>query len=202
MNTYKDIPLWENKRRLDRLAQFRNHIVSYFNGSKYSWQAQARIESSDIQQVRHEIDLRIEEIQRIVREAQVSSRVMWTAAPVDGGYSQPLDILANLFELDRFQIRPNRVVSVLDRAIGVYQDDQRKSANRTFNPLWWIGKILGWLIRLPFRLLGMIGFDADKAESSILGRLTKLILVASSLLAILYYLDLLESVKSWLGITS
>ena len=33
MNSYKNISLWENKRRLRVLGEFRKEVVNYFNNS-------------------------------------------------------------------------------------------------------------------------------------------------------------------------
>ena len=91
------------------------------------------------------------------------------------------------------------VVDELDRVIGVYETDRRNSIFRTFNPLWWIGNLAGWLVRLPFRAIGAAGFDADKAEASVPGRIAKVVLytvtIAAALLTILDLLGWLNTVK-------
>jgi hypothetical protein len=45
--------------------------------------------------------------------------------------------------------------------------------HNSFNPLYWLGLLIVWFLRLPFRLLGAAGFDAGKAEYSLWGKIFK-----------------------------
>ena len=202
LNFYKDITCWENRRRLGVLIKFRTHVDSYFKNSPFEWMGDGRFEEAEAKRVRPEIDRMMEEVHGIVRATGVFFEVGWT--PPNGGHVQNIDILRNLFEIDGWQIEPNRVLSMLDRAIGVYQSEQGKAVCRSFNPFWWIGRFLKWFAHLPFRFIGSIGFDTVKAEGSIIGRLIKLIFVLlsvfASLLKILHYLGWLDTVKFIVGI--
>jgi hypothetical protein len=44
-----------------------------------------------------------------------------------------------------------------------------------FNPLYWLGILVVWTLRLPFKLLGAAGFNATKVEESFFGKILKLI---------------------------
>ena len=52
MNSYRNIPLWENTRRLRVLEEFGNDVVKYIDNSKYEWMLEGRTENSDAMQAR------------------------------------------------------------------------------------------------------------------------------------------------------
>lgn len=91
------------------------------------------------------------------------------------------------------------VTDIVDRSIGIYQSDLSSCFRRTINPFWWIAKLVTWIVSLPFKLLGTIGFNQKKAEESLLGKIIKgllyLIMVFASLLTILDLLGLLDGFK-------
>jgi hypothetical protein len=80
------------------------------------------------------------------------------------------------FELWQFQITSPLVLDCVDRAIGAYERESRRLLRKSFNPLYWLQLLIVWFLRLPFKLLGAAGFDARKAENSLLGKLSKLAL--------------------------
>ena len=121
-----------------------------------------------------------------------------------GGYVQRIYLILNLFELDRYQISPNHAVAFIERALGVYQSDRPATLRRTIDPLWWLFRGLLWFARIPFVFLGAVGFDAARAEGSVLGKFFKasfaLVTVTAALLTTLNLLGWLPAVKSLLGI--
>ena len=64
-------------------------------------------------------------------------------------------------------ISSEHVINFLERSIGVYQSDKRKSVLRTCNPFWLIGQLLDWLSHIPFILIGSAGFNETRAEQSL-----------------------------------
>ncbi len=159
------------------------------------------IENDMPKKYRREINLMNFKIRKIADASFISTKVTWTER---GGYIENVDVFDNLFILFQFSISFNQVTDFLERSIGVYETDQRNSILRTLNPFWWVGRALKWFAHMPFSLVSAAGFDAAKAEGSILGRLTKVIFmvipVIASLLAILDRMSWLEIVKSMFGI--
>lgn len=206
MNGYKNITFWENERRLEKLIKFRNNVVDYFNDSHKERSGIHPIEGEKARHSRRKINLVIDEVHKIIVAADVSCIIWLSPPPVIGGYTRDFDVLMNLFNLHKFDITPHDAVSFIERAIGVYQSDQRNSVFRTFNPFWWMNRLLYWFARTPFNLIEAAGFDATRAEGSALGRFVKIILmpipIIASLLAILYYMGWLDVLKSALGIGS
>ena len=201
MTTY-----WGNQRRQTMLQQFRNLVVTYFNNSQptHSLLGDARNENDVARQARAEINLMVDEISACVRAADITPTMTVTPPPAIGGYIQHVDLLMNMFLLDRHQIPPHQVDDFLLRAIGVYKSDGSPSLRRTINPLWWVKMLLIWIAHAPFSILSAAGFDADRAERSVLGKLVKGLLIVipavASLLAIADLLGWLEWTKDQFGI--
>ena len=200
MNAY-----WENQRRQDKLKKFRNLIVTYFNNTRpHEWLVDARSENDVAQQARSEINLMVDEISALLHAADIVPTVTVTPPPAIGGHVQRVHLLMNMFLLDRHQIPPHHVDDLLLRAIGVYKSDERYSIRRTINPLWWFKAVLIWIAHAPFSVLRAAGFDANRAERSVLGKLVKGLLIVipvlASLLAIADLLGGIEWLKDKLGI--
>ena len=110
-------------------------------------------------------------------------------------------MLFNLFEFPRFRIPFQNAVDLIERAIGVYQSDRMAAIRRTINPFWWLFRGLLWSVRIPFILLGAMGYDAARMERSNAGKNVKLLLAISALLlTILKLMGWLPAAKAQLGI--
>ena len=201
MNSYRNIPLWENVRRLEILGEFRNDVVRYFDNCEHpegAWMLDNPIENTEAVQARQRINSTVDQAQRIIEAAGIPQTITWTPPPA--GYVQQIHMLFNLFEFSRFRIPSQNAVDLIERAIGVYQSDRMAALCRTLNPLWWLNRSLLWLLSIPFVFLGKIGFDAARAEGSVWGKFFKLLLAASALLTILNLLGWLPAAKALLGI--
>ena len=203
MNSYRNIPLWENVRRLEILGEFRNNVVRYFNNCGHpegAWMLDSPIENTEAVQARQRINSTVYQAQRIIEAAGMLQTITWTPPPAVGGYEQKIHMLFNLFEFTRFQIPSQNAVDLIERAIGVYQSDRRAALRRTLNPFWWLFRGLLWFARIPFVVLGAVGFDAARAEGSVFGKIFKFLLAISAVLTILNLLGWLQAAKALLGI--
>ena len=200
MNSYKNIPLWENTRRIEVLQEFRNDVVRYFDNSKYEWMLEGRTENTDAVQARQRINVTSDQAQRIIAAAGISELITWMSPRAVGGYEQQIQVFPNLFELHRFHIAPQYAVDLIERAIGVYQSDRPAALRRTINPFWWLFRGFLWFARIPFALLGALGFDVGRAEGSFFGKISKLLLATSAVLTILNLLGWLPAALSLIGI--
>lgn len=153
---------------------------------------------------RRVINLMIDEIRDIVVATGIATRMVWMPPRRTGGSIQHVDVMLDLFNLERFDIAPNDLTDCLERAIGVYQSDQTNSLVRTCNPLWWMIRALKWFAHIPFFLIDAAGFNAVKAEDSLMGRLIKAIFLATpviaSLLTILKLMGWLDVFKTMIGL--
>ena len=133
------------------------------------------IEEPDALRARQRINLTTVKVHRIILAACIAPIITWSPPPLIGGRVQEINLILNLFGLDRYNISASHVVGFIEMALGVYQSDRTAALRRTINPLWWLFRGLLWFIRIPFIVLGAVGFDADRAERSVLGRLVKLV---------------------------
>ena len=189
MNGYRSITFWESLRRQERLDEFLELVDTYFLAHR-----EGQINRAS--EARTSLNLILVDVRAIVYAAEVYPVINWTPPRFVGGPSQDIDLVENLFFLDDYRLSPAQLIDIVLRAQGVYKSNHFRSFLRTFNPLWWAWRLFNWLTRLPFLLLGTAGFNSDRAERSVLGRLLKLALTlvpfAAACLAILSYLELLD----------
>jgi len=200
MRHYTKIFIWENKRRIERLLEFRSLVLTYFENSRYDPFVDSRIEQSKALKVRDRINLCLSEIHAIILSADIVPVIIYRAPPLIGGYQSTIDLFENIFNLDRYQIGPNVVIDYVDRTIGKYRSNQTIAFLRMFNPFFYLGLLLAPISDLLFEVIGEFGYNRQKLESSIFGKLVKglpyLLAILATLLTILYYLDLLDPVKA------
>ena len=197
MEHYRNIPIWENRRRRRRLSEFRERVVSHFSaGHTQSPVGKTTLEDDESVDTRRALNLRIEEVKQIVASAMGSAVVQWSPPPAIGGRPINVDLFDNLFNLDRFSIAPSWLIDALDRVIGVYEADASASWRRTVNPIWWLGRGLAWFSRAPFRILNVAGFHTSRFEESLSGRLVRAVILLIPLIAA--GLGILDRV-GWLG---
>jgi hypothetical protein len=190
---YKILPC-ENTRRINKLIHFRNLVATYYKNCEYNL---GLIENQKASQIRIEINKELVEIHDMVIAARLVPVLQWIPPPAVGGYVQNVDLILNVFHLNDYQIDEKNVLDYVERAIGVYETNKRSSKVRLFNPFYYLGIIIDLIANSPFVLLGKMGFNREKAEASVLGRLLKvlfyLITVLGSILSSLHYLGYLDN---------
>jgi len=171
--------------------------MSYLNDSEAHWMADGRTEGNAATTARVEINRTMEEIHSIIMLSGINPVIIYTPPPAVGGYVQNVDVVYNIFNLHRFDIPPQALIDYIDRAIGVYASNSSRSFMRTVNPFYWIGRILESIVRIPFVLLGKAGFNQNKVETSLPGKILKgllyLIIVFASFLTVLQLTGYLDS---------
>lgn len=199
MKFYTRILVWENKRRLDKLIKFRKLIIEYFRNSRAELVVAERIEEEAARAARVKINRVIDETHSIILHSGIIPTLRYTPPPEVGGYVQKIDVIQNIFNLGGFQIGANPLLDFIDRAIGIYESNHKSALLRTFNPLFYLGWVLDVISDLPFIAIGKLGFNREKAESSVIGRLVKalfyLITVVAAFLTTLQLLGFWGPVK-------
>lgn len=175
--------IWGNLHCQDKLIEFRNSIVDYFNNCSFDEWSRHFSENENARSIRSNLNQNLPYIEDIVNGADVTTYITYTPPPIVGGYRQNINLVANIFHLHQFEIEPTYLLDVVDRAIGVYKSDQKKSLVRTFNPFFWVGILLDLVVSIPFTLLGKAGLNTKAIEESILGKISKFILYIVSLIA-------------------
>jgi hypothetical protein len=167
---YSKIPIWENKRRIKALTVFRDlylDLVLVSPGNRIPLSPTTGQPFRQGEQ-RSEINQRKPAIQNMVALAKIRAfraTVRRDGSPVD------IDVLAHLWELETCRVSVMLPVDAIEEAIGVYRDDQAKSRFRTFNPFFWLARLIDWVADWIFNVLvALVGADPQKAKSSGFGR--------------------------------
>lgn len=201
MRYYTKITVWENSRRLNRLVEFHNLIIEYFNNSHWEWTADGRIEEEPARLARVKINRAMDEAHCIILHSGINPSVIYTPPPAVGGYVKNVDVIQNIFNLDSHQMGIKPVLDFIERAIGIYESNHKSAIIRTLNPFFYLGLVFDAISDLPFIAIGKLGFNREKAKSSAIGRLVKgflyLIMVAAAFLTILQLLDFLNPIKQF-----
>jgi hypothetical protein len=179
---------WESKQRLQELRQFRESVVTYFHHSQET--IHGSNEDDSARQIRPQINLGLN------RTLQ-SMHLVGESGTFTGERFGRVNALTNMFQLRQLRIPRQAVLDTLDRSIGEYDGMQHHLFRQVFNPLYWLGQA----VAIPFSILRFAGFDADKLERSMYGRLYKAVTSFAALLAailtILAYSGWLDSVKAF-----
>jgi len=199
MDDYKKITIWENRRRVKLLNEYKVLVSTYFNNIEQSDLSLNVRENEKAKQIRTGINKNLDRIHSFIVLAGINPRINYYPPPAVGGLVVNIDTVNDIFNLHHFQIGPQQLLDFIDRAIGIYENDKRNSLLRTRNPLFWLGLIIDYIVSLPFKIIGYIGFDQNKIESSNIGKIVKgifyLIVFFSSFLAVLKYLGYLEKFR-------
>ena len=201
MRHYTRILVWENKRRLNKLREFRSLMIRYFNNSRVGFGG-GRVEESAAKEARREINRLRKEIHSIIISSEINPLFSWTPPSAVGGDEMEIDLIDDIFDLDQFDIGPNNVLGLIDRAIGEYDSNRKSAFVRTLNPFFYLGRVLDTISDLPFIIVGIFGFNRQKIRASTIGKLVKgmlyLIIIVAAVLTVLHLLDFLEPIKQFL----
>lgn len=176
MDYYKRITIWDNKKRIELLNNFKELVIAYFKNIKYpEYSVGEYSENDEARKIRSEINMIMDKIYSVVIFAGVSLTVFHAPPPAIGGIAGDIDLLHNIFNLYLFQISEQELLDHIERAIGIYTNDTINALLRTYNPFFWLGLILEYIVRLPFKIFGKVGFNQQKIESSLIAKIVKII---------------------------
>ena len=202
MRHYTKILVWENKRRLNKLIEFRNLVIAHFDNSHTEWNMDTRTTEITPPEARRRINQSVQEVHSMIIQAGINPTVKWIPPAAIGGYVQNVNLILDIFTLDGFsEIERDHVVDMIDRAIGIYESNAKWARFRRFNPFYYIGLVFDFVSRLPFIALGKLGANQLGMEMSVFGRLIKEVLywiqVAAALIAIHKYWDFWTPIKNF-----
>lgn len=175
INYFTKITVWENKSRLKELDAFRTHVINYFNDIHYDGFGEVDVGESAMK-VRTNINLVIVKMGLIIRASGVNPVMEYTPPPMVGGRIMEVDLVSNIFNIHSFRIPPQAIIDIIEKSIGVYQENIIPSLIRTINPFFWLKRMLSFVGAIPFEILEAAGFPMQKAKSSFLGRTIRLII--------------------------
>ena len=196
MSYYKKITIWENRRRVRLLTDFMGLIVTYFNNVEYLDYGLEVREKKEARRARSKINMTLDKAYSAIISTGIKPTMYYSPPPAVGGLAGNIDLMHNIFQLSRFQIDERTLLDFIERAIGIYENDRHNAFGRTINPLFWLGLILNYIVGLPFKAIGKLGFNQKKIESSTVGRIIKgvlyLIVVLAAFLTVLEKIGYLD----------
>jgi hypothetical protein len=162
---YNRIPVWENKRRVRLLQTFRDLVIKHDGELHHDSTFGEIAETDESLPTRQAINLILDGVDKAIDYAGVATTLTWTPPPMVGGYVQQVPVITNLFHLHDFHIPIQQVLDFVDRASGIYTDDQAAAWVRTCNPFFWLGVVFDYLATAPFRLARRIGFTTRRLRT-------------------------------------
>jgi hypothetical protein len=197
---YNKLPIWDNKSRQKVLCRFLElyeiYVTNIARSSRHSQPKKNAIACD----AREQINRILHRVSRSVQDSGINPVLDWVSRAV--GIQARVDLFENLFLLDEFDIPPVQVKDRVERAIGVFEEDQFRAWIRTFNPFYWLARLLDYITSIPFRILGKAGFSRQHAEASAIGKLVKLFVsvltLTGTIIAILKNLDYLDKTVEFL----
>jgi len=185
MKRLHDLFLWEVRSRIDKIQNYQKLINEYFTNIDYSEYSREIIDNENSVRIRHQLNLDSAEVHKYI--STVTSPILtYYPPPAIGGFVTDIDLVDNIFNLQKYDIEPQSLIDVLDKALGIYQSELTPSLIRIFNPFVWLGKLLEIVASVPFLLLGSVGFDKKRLELSFVGKIVKLIIKLISLVVTIW----------------
>jgi len=66
-------------------------------------------------------------------------------------------------------------MDAMNQTLGQLAEDEKREFRRLINPAWWVFEVV---IRIPFLLISLSGFDVNKVEDHLLAKVFKLAEIA------------------------
>ncbi len=176
MRYYDRLFIWENRRHVKQLYDYRNAIFDYYN---YMGLEELPEDPDEGLVRRSRINMLTKSVHDSFRTAKIAPFLSYDIPRA--GIKKEINVIDNVFNINKMQVKPVEVVDFIDRAIGVYTSDRANSIIRTLNPFFWLILILEIVVRSPFYVLRVAGFNQKKMEESFLGRLTKGVIALAGL---------------------
>ncbi len=152
------------------LIEFKEDLKIYYQ-SKKNYYKSAIYEEENNDELREKINRSSSMAASYILLSGLPTTIKYAPPPAIGGFAGDIDLIANIFNLDKLQISESWLYDLIDRSIGIYAYWDKQKWKKWLNPFYWIGQI----IRLPFLLINFSGFDSSKIEISIIGKMYKLI---------------------------
>lgn len=200
MVKYKKLTIFQNLKRKNTLNNFIRLIRDYYTSVNHVGFIEIETQENKTSlSCRTQINMIINNVHKYVIDAGQNPVMIWTPPPIVGGYVMNIDIIVNVFDLNRYQISLAKLQDVIQRSFASYHDTTILSIINTINPFYYFGYSIKWIVSLPFSLLIDIGFSRSKVEDSNVVKIIKavgeLIGWLSSLLIILQILGWLDKLK-------
>ncbi len=166
---YRNVTIFTNWARVKTLKSFRALVVEYFEKA-----LQRNPDEAAVAELRRKINQGMLHANFFIHAAGYSTTIQHMPGAA-GGWRRTIEVLIDIFEAVPQDMEPNTVIDCIDRAVGIYETDQRNATIRTINPLWWLQRAFVLMGRLPFMALAAAGFDTKALEQSVAGKVVRFV---------------------------
>lgn len=172
MTYYKNLTFIWNKKRQESILEFRNNIVMYFNNIQGSDYSLNMIENDEAKKARTYINLNLKTVKKYIHYSLVSTS--WSIRPPFQSYIiENFDFLDNIFSFNNYWLKAQTFTDILERSIWVYKEDYNNALLRSFNPFWWINKVINLISLIPIKIISMFWFNEENIEKSFIWKIIK-----------------------------
>jgi hypothetical protein len=156
LKPHDQLTIMRNLHRSRELRLFRDLVEIYFIRSERDAN-DVPMDWEGAQAARSRINQMLPRVIQMVRAAGLGGPV-GSAATTDPGLSLGrIEVIQRIFSARYVDGLDQEILDVLDMALGVYEDGRLMAAVRTINPLHYAATALGFLARLPRRVLTALG---------------------------------------------
>lgn len=181
--TKVDIAFLKNfKQKVEALWKLEEEIRKSFNpsafimGNDYRQMVLDKATSCDEgRKLREELAKDISRAVQIASKNYVVIDFKSVPAPAVGGAILPVNMFYAILQDTSYDgVDDNWIRDKIDETIGQAERRLKVELFKLFNPLYWLYSLLGFVVRIPFHLISISGFNVSKVEDHFLGKLFKL----------------------------
>ena len=144
------------------------------------------IQNEEYQNLREKIAKSIQKIMKLGKKYRVATAFKCIPPPMVGGVIIPQNIIYAILVDSSYQgVDKQLIRDTLMQIEGACEEQEKKAFRKLINPLCWIRDLFLLIIRLPFILVSLSGFNVSKVEDHFLGKAFKLLEVVFIVLALL-----------------
>lgn len=184
LNTFEQLRVIEQETR-ERLVREGSSWLSPHSMFKHIREEASKSDPS-YSRIRGIYTRQIPKVNDICKRENISWHRQGRAAPLEGSapFSESIFALALNRPSDLMDI-DNDVRDTANQAIGILEKKTSEELLKLVNPFFWIKEIFIFIVRLPYTLIELSGFDVKKVEEHLIAKLIHLAYVVALILILL-----------------
>ena len=176
--------LWEFEEKARKQINWSGWIGTPADGMSLVQSVAGKMDGYEEQ--RENVARKIPQAIEIARRYRVPIDLQSFPPAIVGGPVIPVNMFRAILTDDSWGHIPNkRITDAINESIGQLETDEKREFRRLINPAWWVFEAFRFVIRIPFTLISLSGFDVSKFEDHVLAKLFKLVEIAVILFVLL-----------------
>lgn len=194
-----------SKNNLEKIVSFNNAVMALWEiEDKYAFQGHSSFpilpeerqsatiaaanEDPKYQVIRQQVSTGVLAAMKLAHKHKIPTEFKSFPPVMVGGPIIPVNIFNSVLNDNSYKgISRQMVVDALNQTIGACEEQVKEEFFKLCNPINWVKELLLWFLRLPFMLIELTGFNVEKVEDHLFGKLFKALEIAVIIL-ILYRL--------------